>query len=155
MRTIGGVLMVLAFLLGLVGSASAATGSQRFTVVFAGPEGQPGRVLAAGVITGTGSNPASEGDQALILPEGTLFLSTEFTGGSGGFDPVSCVGRGTSSGTFVVTGGTGRFANASGSGTFSGSGLTIARRLPGGGCSETDVNRYGVVRITGTITLSS
>jgi hypothetical protein len=154
-RTIACALAVVALVAGLAGPASAAAGAERFTVVFAGPDGQAGRVVATGVFNGLGSNPASVGDQELIFPAGTLLLSTEFTGGSGGFDPVTCIGRGSSNGTFVVTGGSGRFAHASGSGTFSGSGLTIARRLAGGGCSETDVNRYSVVEITGTIALAT
>lgn len=156
LRTIACAIAVVALIAGLASPASATTtGAQRFTVIFAGPEGQAGQVVATGVVNGLGSNPASVGDQELIFPTGTLLLSTEFTGGSGGFDPLSCVGRGSSNGTFVVTGGTGRFAHASGSGTFTGRGLTIARRLAGGGCSETDVNRYSVVEITGTIALAT
>jgi len=146
--------MGLALVTGAARPASAATdGAQRFTIVFAGPDGEAGRVLAAGVIHGAGSNPASQGDQVLIFQEGTLFLSTELTGGSGGYNPTSCIGRGTSTGTFVVTGGTGQLQGATGSGTFSGTGATMARHLPGGGCSETEVYRHGVVHITGTISL--
>lgn len=152
-RKVFGVLAAAALMVGIAEPASAATGAPRFTVVFAGPEGQPGRVFATGVVNAVGSNPASLGEQVLVFPQGDQVLSTEFTGGSGGFNPLSCVGRGTSNGTFVVTGGTGQFASATGSGTFTGSGTTIARRLPEGGCSESDVNRYSVVNITGSISL--
>lgn len=156
MRALGCALAVVALLAGLAGPASATTaGAQRFTVVFAGPDGQAGRVVATGVVYGLGTNPASVGDQELIFPTGTLLLSTDFTGGSGSFDPLTCIGRGSTTGTFVVTGGTGRFAHATGTGTFTGSGLTIARRLPGGGCSDTDVNRYSIVDIRGTIALAT
>jgi hypothetical protein len=156
LRTVACALAVVALVAALASPAAAtAGGAQRFTVVFAGPDGQAGRVVATGVFNGLGSNPASVGDQELIFPAGTLLLSTEFTGGSGSFDPLSCIGRGSSTGTFVVTGGSGQFAHASGSGTFTGSGVTIARRLGGGGCSETEVNRYSVVSITGSIALAT
>ena len=58
------------------------------------------------------------------------------------FDPVACRGVATSSGTWVITGGTGAYAGATGHGTFGGTGTIIGQRDQAGACQgpESDVD---------------
>ncbi len=145
MRRFVALVLGLTIGLGFMGSAWAQTAAnQRFTVVFIG--GAPGRVVASGVINGVGtditesSTVLPNGDIAteerLIFPAGQLFVTTRGTPGAFEFNPRTCVGSFTSTGTAEVTGGTGRYAGASGEGTFQVQGYFVGGRTATGECSE-------------------
>jgi hypothetical protein len=145
--------------------AQAATGTQTFKIVFSGDprSGVLGRVAAIGVINGLGTDETiaqdphpdgSETDTDLItLPGGTITIIDTDPSEAFSFDPGACIATiGTSAGTFTVAGGTGRYAGASGGGTFTARGLVIFDRVAGG-CSEEPRSFFAVVTATGTISV--
>ncbi len=159
-RVLGFLAGATAMVVGLAGPASAVTGSQRFTVLFSG---ETGKVFAAGVINGAGTdvelsstdNPdgSSSGVDQFVFPQGTLTVTHFENPGEFSFNPRSCVGRFSFTGTFTVTGGTGAYAGATGSGTDVGSGVFVAKRNPDGSCSEEEAFSNVVVRATGTLSV--
>lgn len=128
-RFIVGVVTILVAL-GLAGTASAATtGFQTFDVYAAGDPFPPRSVAASGPIAGVGRVvTGSEVDgpdgtriatTTWIFRDGSVFVTLKFRSQSS-FDPHSCVHSTSFRGTWRITGGTGRYAGATGSGTVSG-----------------------------------
>jgi hypothetical protein len=165
-RRIGVAMGLMLGIVSWAGPAHAATGQQKFWLIFGGDPraGAPGTVLASGVVNGRGTdvtidqhvNPdGSETDIDLItLPGGTITIEDTDPGGVFAFDERACVARlSTDAGTFTVKSGTGAYNGASGGGTFSARGVVIFDRLPGGGCSEEPRSFSAVVSVTGTITV--
>ena len=160
-HVVGFVAGVTVLVGGLAGSASAVTGSQRFTLTFTG--GDTGKVFAAGVLNASGTdiqlsstdNPdgSSSGVDRFVFPQGTLTVTHFENPGEFSFNPRSCVGRFSFTGTFTVTGGTGAYAGATGSGTDVGSGIFVVKRNPDGSCSEEEAFSNVVVRATGTLSV--
>ena len=133
---VGGVAM-----LGFPGTAMASTDVQHFTVITL--DGAPGTVVATGsLIYGAG---VEENTRALV-PPGSPFQVT-FTFAEGQLihtvvpglpqidaDPVSCVTRIVQHPTTFVTGGTGVFAGATGTGTATRQRTVVAGRDATGAC---------------------
>jgi len=152
-------------LLLLAAPAHAATGAQTFKIIFSGDPraGNLGRVVATGVITAAGTDetiaedPHPDGSETdtdlLSFRGGTVTIVDTDPGGIFDFDPRSCTATvGTDGGTFTVSGGTGRYAGASGGGTFSARGLVVFARV-GGGCAEEPSSFFVVVTATGTVSV--
>ena len=99
------------------------------------------RIAAAGPIRGAGVltqefEETAGGDVVHAvwhLPRGTVTADAAEDFGVD-FDPTSCRGTATASGTWVITGGTGAYAGASGHGTFTGAGTIIGARDDRGRC---------------------
>ena len=138
-------------LFGFSSAAWAATGTENLT--FFARDDQPATIFATGPITGVGQSvetgPDTETD---VFPEGTIDVVHPVTSESDSFDPVACVVRARFSGTYTVTGGTGAFAGASGSGTFSGQFIGILGRTAEG-CSEEPVESFSFVHASGPLTI--
>lgn len=154
---VGGALLFL--LAQAAPSWAATTGPQTWTVL--SRNGEPTRVVASGVInsagtvkdfltlhldTGTFDNFAVQ-----TFPEGTLLYHGQGTAVLQ-VDPLTCVGKGRFVGPFVITGGTGAYEGATGSGVAIGDLTFIFTRTPTG-CSTTPVQTWGVAQATGTLTL--
>ncbi len=159
-KTVALLAGVVWLLLSQAGAAFASTsGPQTWVVV--SRSGQPTRVAAYGVVnaagtvvdrltlhleTGTFDNFATQ-----TFPDGTL----EYHGSGTAVltvDPRTCVGTGRFVGPFVITGGTGRYEGASGSGVAIGDlGFLFARTATG--CSPVPLQSWGVARATGELTL--
>lgn len=138
--------------------------NQKFTIIKLGPG--PGSVVATGVINGFGQ----ETDNASQVPRGRPFSSvTTFADGDltstiiydgppdVRFDTTTCVTRVGLTDHFVVTGGAGRYAGATGVGTDDVHVTEVAGRRPDGTCLGPDtppVFSLTIVRSTGTITLA-
>ncbi|MDQ3898272.1 MAG: hypothetical protein M3326_13680 [Actinomycetota bacterium] len=164
MRKILGMAAVI-LVVGLASPALAETGGgQDFFVVFAGPPGSTGSVVATGAFTGAGTVVTPEGQPpagfpaVLTFPQGTLVLGISPTGNGFQFDPRSCVVSGPIFGTYQVTGGTGQFLGASGSGTFQGQVFALFGRDAQGECvdpasGQPPVFLVQVIRNPGTLTL--
>jgi hypothetical protein len=151
MKKIVGILLVqLAALLSIVGSAAAGGGAdQRFFVV-GRVEDPVAMIVASGVITGVGSltaesvefRPADKTYHEIDLVAvggGTLTLSIDgrFDVWPFDLDPRTCTRQGTLGGDWTVTAADGDFAGTTGAGTFSGRFFTYAGRGPGGCDPET------------------
>jgi len=136
---------VVATGLGLTGSPgpalAATSGPQTFTVVKIGTD--TGTVVARGVITGAGR----EENNRLQVPRGAPF-QVEFTFPQGklfqtitpvgppevDFNPTTCIARITIFDTTEITGGTGAYAGASGSGVATARRTVIRGRNADGSC---------------------
>lgn len=133
--------LVLASLLGAPHTALAeTTDEQKFRLIFtADPSEQPGKVIAHGPIEGLGSVEVTQ------RSDGVLLSTYEFVGGtlsiaatpiSGSFEPDfrSCTARATSVSQVNVTGGTGSFAGATGTGLARSRAFLVGQRGPSGEC---------------------
>jgi hypothetical protein len=153
--------------------ASAATsGSETLngTIVFAAVPATNTRtvvnsvVLAKGVFKGVGrfvelphlpTDPANVSQDDMVFPSGTMHLaSTLGSLLSFSINPHNCLFTGTQQLTLDVTGGTGQFADATGSFTGTVSALALLVRDPDGSCSFTQVPRYEVDKFAENGTLS-
>src|SRR5579885_2512230 len=159
-KTVALLAGVVWLLLSQSGAAFAATsGPQNWVVV--SRSGQPTRVGAYGVLNSAGT---VTDRLTLHLENGTFdnFATQTFPGGTLEYhgsgtavlqdDPVTCVGSGHFVGPCVITGGTGAYTGASGSGVAIGDlGFLFAKTATG--CSQTPILTWGVARATGTLTL--
>lgn len=142
------------------GAAMAATsGAQTWTVV--SRNGQPTRVAASGVLTNAGTvkdfltlhleTGTFDNFAVQTYPDGTLLYHGQGTAVLN-VDPVTCIGKGRFVGPFVITGGTGAYAGASGSGVAIGDLTFVFTRTPTG-CSSVPIQSWGVAQATGQLTL--
>ena len=126
---------------GTPGPAVAETGAQEFRVVKIGTN--TGTVVARGVITGAGREennrlevPRGAPFQVrFIFPDGELFQTITPVGAPVvDFNPTSCLSRITIFDTTEITGGTGAYAGATGSGVATAHLTTIRGRDADGNC---------------------
>jgi hypothetical protein len=152
-------------------AAAATSGSETLSgiIVFSAVPGTNTRtvissvVLAKGVFRGVGrfaelprlpTDPADVSRDDLVFPSGTMHLVSTLGSLSFSVNPHNCLFSGTQQLTWEVTGGTGQFADATGSfaGTVSGRALLV--RNPDGSCSFTQVPRHEVDKFADSGTLS-
>ena|SRR5947209_3397363 len=166
MRRIGVAGAALCLSLGFLASpALAATGSQTIRIIFTGNPraGVLGRVIATGVVNGVGTDETiaqdphpdgSETDTDLItLPGGTITILDTDPADTFNFNPATCTATiSTNAGTYTIIGGTGAYAGASGSGTFTARGFVAFPRIDGG-CGEEPTIFVAVVTLRGPLTL--
>jgi hypothetical protein len=140
MKRLMAVLLAAAF--GVVGWAGPAgaqtTGNQRFIVVGGGSGDEVNfRVIAIGPITAVGTFEESEDPDVVrfVFPQGTVTLDSPTGEETEEFDERTCTGSFTFTGPFTITGATGAFQGATGSGQVRGQGRFIGERTANG-CSE-------------------
>ncbi len=159
-----GVTIALSGMAGIAGAQPA--NNQRFILFGVGSDDEgPVRVVAAGAINSVGEEVIVQEEfneetgeftvvDEFVFPEGTLFVTVEGQVDEFDFDERSCVGRFGGTGTFEITGGTGEFAGASGSGTVTFRGIFVAERNPDGSCSEEgEVVSVFLARMRGNVVL--
>ncbi len=129
------------------------SGAQRFTIICNGSEGAPCQVVASGVINGKGKDvETGPHSDTFIFPGGKLFSTHTDNEGAHRFNEQSCTGTVKISGTFQITGGTGAYKGASGSGRYRGVVHFRAQRTANG-CDEKHGTAVVTIRATGTASL--
>lgn len=129
-------------------SAQLRSGSESFTIIEPSHAGGP--VIARGAFTAAGTDveltPGSHAPATgvFVFPAGTISVLHTVTSHSGTFNPKTCVAHFQISGTYVITGGTGVYEGATGSGVFHGSGTSV-------GCDENTASQLVVIRAHGPI----
>jgi hypothetical protein len=171
MRSALAALIGLAVLLVVAAAPAAAqtSGSETFKgfIVAGYPDGprvvHAGSVVARGVFDGAGrivevdslpGDPDGVVRDDLVFSAGTLHLVSTAQDVSVALDSRSCVLSVTIQQTGVVSGGTGRFAAASGSFTGTVEARIVATRNAGGSCSDTLPAHHERDALTATGTLS-
>jgi len=130
-------------LLAAAASARTQLGPQRITMTFVTLSGKekPVHVVASGPISGTGTETQTEKNTAagqtnyvtLHFPNGTVHLKApEKFAWLPNLKTCSATAKG--GGTFTITGGTGAFKRATGSGTFTDRGTLLGARSASGQC---------------------
>jgi hypothetical protein len=150
-------------------AAAATSGSETFrgTIVASGVSGArtviSSVVVAKGVFRGVGrivevpslpTDPDNVSRDDLVFPEGTMHLVSTTVGASFSLNPHSCLFKLTLQQTGEITGGTGQFAAATGSGTGTVSAQGLLPRNPDGSCSTTQLPLHEVDMIASSGTLS-
>ncbi len=166
-KTIVFVLGLLCLQLGFAGSAVAESGRQTFVLSQLPGEDQI-RVTAGGPIRGVGIdvvvNEVEDHQTGVITAEDRFEFSEGSVSVTSGvtvtspfsIDPRTCVGRGEGAVSYQITGGTGRYAGATGSGTGTFRIVAVLGRNPDRSCSEEpadEVAHIFIVRLTGVATV--
>jgi hypothetical protein len=151
-------------------AAAAASGSETFkgTIVTSGVSGTrtviTSVVIAKGAFSGVGrivevdnlpTDPDNVSRDDLVFASGSMHLvSTTLGFPQPSVNPRSCVATITVHQTGEIVGGTGQFANATGSGTGTVTGRLVLARNPDGSCNFEHVPLHEVDMLQSTGTLS-
>jgi hypothetical protein len=150
-------------------AAAATSGSETFkgTIVTSGVSGTrtviTSVVIAKGAFSGVGrivevpnlpTDPDNVSRDDLVFASGSMHLVSTNLDVNVSVNPRSCVATATIQQTGEITGGTGQFAHATGSGTGTVSGPAVLARNPDGSCNFEHVPLHEVDMFTSTGTLS-
>jgi len=116
---------------------SGASGIERFQFMSTSETSPTTTVIARGVFTAGGVDiTISNTTDKLKFPNGTIRLRHSNPAGQQSFNPRTCLGTVNQQGTYTLLGGTGKYADISGHGTFRLHVLIVAARSHGK-CSDT------------------
>ena len=120
---------VLAITATAVAATSAPPSIEHWTVESTNPVSATAVLIARGPLTVGGTINLQTGH--VKLPGGTLTLSHKQSWGTRGENPRTCLATVTSSGTYKVTGGTGRYTRVQGHGTYRLTAYAIVKKVKG------------------------
>ena len=112
--------VVGAAIAGVAGTASASpvTGTEHFLILQTGTSQVPS-VTASGPIHAAGRDiVVSDNRDRFVFPKGTLIVDHHAVSSHDSFDPKTCLGRATETGTYRIVRGTHAYSGASGHGTY-------------------------------------
>ena len=112
-----------------VAASSAPSGIEHWTVESTNPVSATAVLIARGPLTVGGTINLLSGH--VTLPGGTLTLAHKQSWGTRGENPQTCLATVTSSGTYKVTGGTGRYQGVQGHGTYKLTAYAIVKKVNG------------------------
>ena len=111
------------------GASSTPSAIEHWTVESTNPVSAIATLIARGPLTIGGTINLQTGH--VKLPGGTLTLSHKQSWGTRGENPRTCLATVTSSGTYKVTGGTGRYTRVQGHGTYRLTAYAIVKKVKG------------------------
>ena len=122
-------------------AASARTGTQHFQMMTTSATSNKSSLIAYGVLTAPGTDRQNRnGTDTFIFAGGSLGI--KHTPAKGGdkqsFNSKTCLMQFTEKGTFTVTGGSGKYKGATGSGTYLLSIIAIGPKLKSGACNPSE-----------------
>jgi len=112
-----------------VAATSTPAGIEHWTVENTNPVSATAVLIARGPLTVGGTINLQTGH--VKLPGGTLTLSHQQSWGTQGENPRTCLATVTSSGTYKVSAGTGRYTGVHGHGTYSLTAYAIVKKVNG------------------------
>ena len=112
-----------------VAATSTPSGIEHWTVESTNPVSATAVLIARGPLTVGGTINLVTGH--VTLPGGTLRLAHKQSWGTQGQNPRTCLATVTSSGTYQVTGGTGRYKGVHGHGTYSLTAYALVNKVKG------------------------
>ena len=112
-----------------VAATSTPSDIEHWTVESTNPVSATAVLIARGPLTVGGTINLQTGH--VTLPGGTLTLSHKQSWGTQGENPRTCLATVTSSGTYTVTGGTGRYVLVHGHGTYRLTAYAIVNKVKG------------------------
>lgn len=135
-------------------SATATTAQgETITIIAAGAPGSTALVIARGAVYDAGTlTPNDSNIDTVVFPDGTLLIQESGTTTFNPPVPPACVARFSTTGTYTVVGGTGRFRHAAGSGTTADSGIELTSKSPSG-CVDRGRYVYDRAEVRGTLTI--
>jgi hypothetical protein len=150
-RLIGVAAVAAMALMGSAGPAAAATtGRQTFSIV---SQDDKATVTASGPISGTGKDVVvNDTTDKFVFSKGNVTVVHTPGSSHESFNPQSCTGTFTERGTFQITGGTGKYKGATGSGTYDARGTFVGTQTPDG-CSDAGSTFVAFVNAKGTATV--
>jgi hypothetical protein len=122
-------IVALAITATAVAATSTPSGIEQWTVESTNPVSATAVLIARGPLTVGGTINLQTGQ--VTLPGGTLTLAHKQSWGTRGENPRTCLATVTSSGTYKVTGGTGRYTLVHGHGTYSLTAYAIVKKVNG------------------------
>jgi len=136
------MLTALIVIAAVAAPASAATSAnQRFEFVFTA-HSAIGKAIGTGLVNGVGSVQASDVPEdpsffavTVSLPQGDLYLLGTIVSVTNDLNPRTCVVHRSGTDTYTVTGGTGAFAAATGTGADTERGVVVLPKNPDGSCN--------------------
>ena len=153
-------LSTAAALVGVSAPASASTsGNERLLVVYTFPShSDTGKAIATGLVSGVGTVQGGGADPFTVtvsLSKGDLYFSGTSTSHSENINPRSCVDRLSGTDSLQVTGGTGVFTGATGTGADAERAVLVAGRNSDGSCNldAPPVEGTDLIHVTLNLTL--
>jgi hypothetical protein len=114
---------------------ATASGTEHFQLMSTSATSNKGSFIARGVFTAGGMDVQGKND-TVKLPGGGFTITHKQAKGSQHFDPSTCLMTITSTGTYKITKGTGKYAGIRGHGNYRLSILAVGARTSGGKCSK-------------------
>jgi hypothetical protein len=126
---------------------TTSSGTQHFLIVQTAETGNP-PVVATGPIHARGTDiQVNDNRDRFVFPDGALRVRHKATTSRESFDPTTCLGRFSESGTFTIVDGTKAYKNVTGGGTYHVRGYFI-------GCDEGDPSNVVSIVITASGSVS-
>ena len=141
---------VLAITATAVAATSAPSSIEHWTVESTNPVSATAVLIARGPLTVGGTINLQTGH--VKLPGGTLTLSHKQSWGTQGENHRTCLATVTSSGTYKVTGGTGRYEGIHGHGTYRLTAYAIVKKVNGKCATDVPYAQTELLTATGPLT---
>lgn len=113
-----------------------ASGTEQFQLMSTSATSSTSSIIARGVFTAGGVDHAGSKVDTAVFSNGSFKIAHSKGTGSQSFNPKTCLMTVNQHGTYTLSGGTGKYAGISGSGTYQVSILAVGARS-GGTCSKT------------------
>jgi hypothetical protein len=118
------------------GTRPVVSGSEKFYAMTTSPTSSRYSAIATGVFTAGGFDDSGRTADTLHFPGGTFRVNHGATHGTQVLNPRTCLFTARQKGAYTISGGTGRYAGISGSGTAVISILGVGARNSKGQCSQ-------------------
>jgi hypothetical protein len=147
-RSAVGFLAVVAALVALAAPALATSEAQHLVIIATGPLGAPARIVLSGPVSGVGTTVDTETAGTITVNGGTISVDHPVVTNNDSFNVARCTFRIDETGTYVFTGGTGRYTGISGSGTYTTKGSVVFKRMAHG-CTDQVLASLVITKGTG------